>query len=126
MRACHLVLVSVVALAAGCASRSATDPQYEENPVNHEVSADDRAATKSTAPVSSDKVVLWVNGLGCPLCATNADRQLKRMKGVASVDTDISTGKITVMLSSSLRPSPAQFGEAVEDAGFTLMKVEQQ
>jgi copper chaperone CopZ len=99
--------------------------QYEQHPVNHEVSESDKVAAKSTEPVAADSAVLWVNGLGCPLCATNIDKQLERVKGVSKVDVDLSNGKVKLGLKpGGPHPSPAVLGEAVEDAGFTLVKIE--
>ena len=66
-----------------------------------------------------------MNGLGCPLCATNIDRQLERLPGVSGVQVDLSVGKVTLAFEGQERPSPHQISEAVEDAGFTLVKVEQ-
>ncbi len=123
------LLAGAIALTSGvgaCSSApSNTSPEYEENFINHEVSQADIEAAKSPEPIAADRVVLWVNGLGCPLCASNIDRQLERVRGVESVKVDLSVGKVTLGLSSKgSHPSPARLGEAVEDAGFTLVKVE--
>ena len=116
-------------LAVGCADRSKTDPAtgevYEQHPATHAVTPTDAALARSKEPIASDAVVLHVNGLGCPLCASNIDKQLERVKGVSSVAVDLSTGIVTLGLApGQTHPSPARLGDAVEDAGFTLVKVE--
>lgn len=100
-------------------------PEARGEGVVHHVSAADMAGAKSAAPIEGMTAVLWVNGLGCPLCATNIDKQLVRVDGVDSVDVDLSNGKVTLLLKpGAAHPSPAVLGAAVEDAGFTLVKVE--
>lgn len=68
--------------------------------------------------------VLWINGLGCPQCATNIDLQLKRVGGMQITPADLSTGKVEVLFVGKKKPSPKQLAEAATEAGFTLMKIE--
>jgi copper chaperone CopZ len=121
-----IVCVSAFVAVAGCSSspRAGGQPQYEEGAVIHTVSAEDKAATRSKEPIKADEVVLWVNGLGCPQCATNVDAQLERLPGFKSMSLDLSTGKVVMALQGDKRPSPHQISEAVLDAGFTLEKIE--
>lgn len=120
-----LALLAISTLAA-CASsgNSAMSLQMEENAIVHTVTDEDRALAASKQPITADSAVLWVNGLGCPQCATNIDLQLERVVGVTTTNVDLSNGKVTVGLTGSNRPSPARLGKAVADAGFTLVKVE--
>jgi copper chaperone CopZ len=97
---------------------------YEEHPVTHTVTPADLAFAQSKDPLPGREAVLYVNGLGCPLCASNIDRQLERVPGVTGVKVDLSVGLVTLNLSGRGNPSPLRLGEAVEDAGFTLVKVE--
>lgn len=107
----------------GC-SGSGKPVMSEDQIINHRVSAEERAAAKSAAPIAGNAVTLWVNGMGCPLCATNIDKQLERVKGVSSVKVDLGQGIVELGLAEGApHPSPAALGEAVEDAGFTLVKV---
>lgn len=124
VRACGLMTAITVLGCSGGGASGQGATSSEENPVLHEVTAEDLAAAESKAPVTSDSVVLWVNGLGCPLCASALDVQILRVKGVGSAVVDLSAGKVTVGLRGDPRPSPWQLGEAVRDAGFTLVKVE--
>ena len=111
----------------GCASSGGNQPEYEEKPIVHQVSESDIAMTKSDQAILGSNATLWVNGMGCPLCASNLDIQLKRLKGVGEVAVDLSIGVVTVDLKPGVsHPSPARLGEAVEDAGFTLVKIQTQ
>jgi copper chaperone CopZ len=120
-----LVLGSALFL-TGCASGSASkagSDTMQENAVQHTVSAADIAATHSKEPITADSVTLLVNGLGCPQCATNIDKTLENVKGVQSVQVDLSTGKVLVGLVGRQRPSAHRLSEAVTDAGLTLVKI---
>jgi len=117
-------LVTFLTLLAGCSAPSNTG-EYEEKPINHTVSEADIQRAKSKEPLTSAAAVLYVNGLCCPLCASNIDRQLKRVRGVTSINVDLSVGRVELGLLSGKQPSPARLGEAVEDAGFTLVKIEE-
>lgn len=116
-----LSTVILAAAFAGCAGESA---QQQPADSEHAVTQDDLRLVESTQPVRSDSVVLWVNGLGCPQCASNIDLQLARLPGVKGVRVDLGGGKVDVGLSGDSRPSPHDFAEAVTDAGFTLVKIE--
>jgi copper chaperone CopZ len=120
-----------LAACSGTANKTATmtgpnGEVYEEKPINHSVTPEDIAKAQSKAPVAADTAVLYVNGMGCPLCATNINMQLERVPGVRSVAVDLGVGKVTLgLLPGAKHPSPHTLGEAVEDAGFTLVKVEE-
>jgi copper chaperone CopZ len=121
----HVLFLVSAALVAGCSptQKDASEPMPEG--VTHQATAAERAAAHSRDPLTGDTAVLYVNGLGCPLCATNIDKQLMRLPGVSGVQVDLSDGKVTLAMGGKERPSPHQISEAVEDAGFTLVKVEQ-
>jgi len=117
------LLIAAPLFLASCAG--STDVGHaEENPVNYTPTAADLERVKSDAPVAGSHAVLYVNGLGCPLCASNIDQQLLRVRGVDKVKTDLSVGRVTVDLVTGKQPSPALLAAAVEDAGFTLVKIE--
>ncbi len=120
-----LVLSACASNAAPHASKKPEMDPAQEHIINHEVSAADLAAARSGTALPADSAVLWVNGMGCPLCASNIDKQLVRVPGVNSVKVDLGEGKVWLTLKpGAAHPSPARLGEAVEDAGFTLVKVE--
>ena len=110
----------IIMLLGGCTAGG----MREEDRITHTVTQADIDLAKSTQPLGTTAAVLWVNGLGCPLCASNIDRQLKRVDGVTSIIVDLSRGKVTLGLLPGKQPSPARLGAAVEDAGFTLVKIE--
>ncbi len=119
-----VALIAGLSLLVGCASTGGAGAVNQENAVVHQVSVEDEAATHSKEPLTGESAVLWVNGLGCPQCATNIDFQLKRIRGVSDVYTDLSDGKVTVALARGTKPSPYRLSEAVKDAGMTLVKIE--
>lgn len=122
-----IVVLGCVAALAGCAGggSAAGEPEYEEGSIIHEATAQDRAAVDRKEPIEGDGALLYVNGLGCPLCATNLEPQLKRVRGVNNVAIDLGAGTARVNLEpGAARPSPARLKKAVEDAGFTLVKIE--
>lgn len=123
-----VLTVGVLALSlAGCASgpkAASTEPQADDETIVHQVTQADLAYADSREPIAADSAVLWVNGLGCPLCATAVDKQLLRISGVESARVDLSEGKVYLGLSGQPRPTPHALSEAVKDAGFTLVKVE--
>ena len=113
-------LVGMASMFAGCAS----SPSTPEEGVVHTASPEEVAATHSTTPVTASSALLYVNGMGCPLCVTSIDKQLERLPGVTNIDTDLGTGIVTVSFSGPDRPSPHQLSEATKDAGLTLAKIE--
>jgi len=90
-----LVSLSLLALLslASCAS---SGPQYVQRPITHTVTQDDLVFVQTKQPLPGTNATLYVNGLGCPLCASNLDKQLARVRRV----------------------------NAEKDAGFTLVKIE--
>lgn len=109
---------------SGCASGQRAEGEYEENPVFHQSSAADADALKSAAPLTSERALLYVNGMGCPLCATNVDVQLKRIRGVEDATIDLGAGTVAISMPGQTRPSPKRLADAVADAGFTLVRIE--
>lgn len=75
-------------------------------------------------PLPSRNVVLTVHGLSCPLCSNNLDGQLRRIDGVEEATIDLKTGAVSVRLAEAHSVSRADLARAVEDAGFTLRKID--
>jgi copper chaperone CopZ len=121
-----MILAMLLAAPAltGCAASSASGTTQEEGVV-HQATAADAAHLASRDPIAENQAVLYVNGLGCPLCATNIDEQLKRMRGVTSAGVDLEHGTVTLGFAQGTRhPSPYELKNVVADAGFTLVKIE--
>ena len=68
---------------------------------------------------------LTVDGLACPFCAYGIEKQLTALEGVESVEVDIDEGRVVVTMAEGAEIDEADFQQAVDDAGFTLRKVEQ-
>lgn len=133
-----LLALSLLAACAGSAPVAARDPNAPLPPgsklvttpggeqyVEYTVTDADKAAVKSKNPLTTNEAVLVVNGLGCPQCASNVDIQLVRLPGVDRADVDLSMGTVTITMSGKDRPTPNQINEAVLDAGFTLVRVQE-
>ena len=68
---------------------------------------------------------LTVDGLACPFCAYGIEKQLSALEGVESIEIDIDEGLVVVMVAEGAEIHEADLQQAVDDAGFTLRKVEQ-
>ncbi len=68
---------------------------------------------------------LTVDGLACPFCAYGIEKQLTALEGVESIEIDIDEGTVLVTTAEGAEIDEADFEQAVDDAGFTLRKVEQ-
>lgn len=78
----------------------------------------------SPGAVAENRIVLVAHGMACPKCVTNADLQLMKLPGVASVRIDMQHGILDMTLDGSARPSRAEIAKAIDDAGLTLVSVE--
>ncbi len=63
---------------------------------------------------------LRIDGLACPFCAYGIEKQLSRIEGVKTVDTDIRGGMVTLTMTDGATLDEATARRAVEAAGFTL------
>lgn len=115
-----LVASSLVSI-TGCATTSErTTPAPTTTGAASSDSAYDLA---SKSPIPSDRVTLRVNGLSCPLCASNVDRQIGALGGVTSTEVNFERGTIDLSLTDP-RPSPFALERAIDRAGFTLVGIE--
>jgi copper chaperone CopZ len=121
----HALATSVLALSVFAVAACSSTPAVEENAIIHTVTDADLARADSKEPLPGVAATLWVNGLGCPQCASNIDQQMLRTEGVTSVRTDLGEGKVYLTLTGKNNPSPHTLSERTLDAGFTLVKVEQ-
>lgn len=119
-RSISLILVASSLTLGACAGSSkpaASADLYTVTPADVE-------ALKSTEPLAANRSTLYVNGLSCPLCATNIDLQLMRVRGVTATSVDLSTGKIIIDTPGGTKPSPNMLNRAVTDAGATLVRIQ--
>ncbi|MBX3316265.1 MAG: heavy-metal-associated domain-containing protein [Phycisphaeraceae bacterium] len=129
-----IMIAAIGSLLLGCATTqsASTDtpnptPVAEREPgesVVHTSSEKDREHLASKTPITADKVTLAVNGLSCPLCATNVDKQLGSLRGVQDIRIDFEKGEIELQLKDP-RPSPSSLARAIDQAGFTLVRISQ-
>jgi copper chaperone CopZ len=81
--------------------------------------------TYDVAPIAANSASLRVNGMSCPKCANNIERQMKTLAGVRRVDIDLGQGLVTVSFDAKgSHPSQAQLAEAIEKTGFTLVSID--
>ncbi len=117
-------LTLTLALLAGCATTPSADQTTATSgdAAVHVATDADRAYLASKSPIEAERVTLAVNGLSCPLCATNVDKQLQGVRGVSTAAIDFANGQIDLDLVDP-RPSPAMLAHAIDRAGFTLVKI---
>lgn len=120
-----ITALSCTPLAACASGQKSTAEAMKENAVVHHVSESDIEFTHSKKALEGTSATLWVNGLGCPQCASNIDQQLKRTTGITGIRTDLGSGKVYLTLNGKANPSPYILSERTLDAGFTLVKIEQ-
>ena len=114
----RLAAVAFTCLLAACASTPTAGP-------THATSSTDAAADRLTSPgaVADDHIVLVAHGMACPKCVTNADLQLMKLPGVASVRIDMQHGILDMTMTGADRPTRAEIAKAIDDAGLTLVSV---
>ncbi|WP_461480654.1 heavy-metal-associated domain-containing protein [Porticoccus sp.] len=66
-----------------------------------------------------------VDGLACPFCAYGIEKQLQKLDGVKSVETDIAKGRVVVTMDDGKVLDRPLVEQAVKNAGFTLRSFEQ-
>jgi len=75
------------------------------------------------APAAAEDQAVYTvqaDGLACPFCAYGIERQLTRIDGVESVETDIKSGTVVIMMKPGVTLEEADAKRAVETAGFTM------
>ncbi|HYD02123.1 MAG TPA: heavy-metal-associated domain-containing protein [Phycisphaerales bacterium] len=126
MRASILITSALLvpALLSACAGHGTASTAVGQAPTVHAYTAQDKAYLSSTVPVRADRVLLYVHGVGCPLCASGVDTAIMRLPGVTSSSLNLATNTVMVAMSGPDRPTPAQFNRAVA-LDFTLVKIEE-
>ena len=124
---------------AGCAGVDAARPsdvpavdmsgaskveQGSESYWQHMPTEADAAALLDKKPINTKWATLYVNGLGCPQCASNIDLTLAKVPGVSWMYVDLGHGVVQMqMQGEGAKPSPIDLKNKVADAGFTLVKL---
>lgn len=77
-------------------------------------------AGPALAQESNAVYTIQADGLACPFCAYGIEKQLSAIEGVASVETDIKSGTVTVTMKEGAALDEKVARKAVERAGFTM------
>lgn len=86
--------------------------------------ANDKATDAAPAAAAEPVATINAKGMGCPLCASSADRRLKKVDGVKWTNIDLGNGVVTVGLDPEKpAPSAESLQTAIRDAGFTAEDV---
>lgn len=82
--------------------------------------------TMLVAPVfaSVDEVRLHVRGLACPFCVFGIEKNLKKVPGVASLETTIREGLVRIQMDPKAALDVKALDEAVRRSGFTPAGIE--
>lgn len=67
---------------------------------------------------------LHVDGLACPFCAYGIEKKLGAVSGVQHIETNIRDGTVIVTMQDGVSLDEALARQAVQDAGFSLRKLE--
>jgi len=76
------------------------------------------------AAAAVDEVRLSVKGLACAFCTYGIEKNLKKLPGVASVETTIKTGIVRLRLTPAATFDLVALQQAVAKSGFTLSHIE--
>lgn len=123
----HSIIVPVLTLAAstllvGCASTQSASTQGQATTQTAKGSNTDPRADLS--PIVDTGATMRVNGMSCPKCANNIERQLAQIEGVDDIQIDLGSGVVSVGFTPDhAHPSPAQLADAIDRTGFTLVSV---
>lgn len=67
---------------------------------------------------------LQVNGLACPFCAYNIEKNVGKLDGVKDVKANLKEGLVSVLVAEGKTLSEEVVRQTITDAGFTLVAIE--
>jgi len=70
--------------------------------------------------VAGERFALGVDGLACPFCAYGIEKQLLRVEGVETVETELEAAHVVVTVRDGATLDEPTARAAVEAAGFSL------
>ena len=76
------------------------------------------ASSTPLAAESNQVIEVEVKGMFCPICAYKAEKKLKAVDGVESVQVDLKAGKAIIVTTHTHKITEAELVEAVKKAGF--------
>ncbi|MCC3271831.1 heavy-metal-associated domain-containing protein [Arthrobacter zhangbolii] len=69
-----------------------------------------------------ETTTLNISGMTCGHCVASVTEELKAISGVDDVQVDLNAGGVsTATVTSERAIAPAEFGEAVAEAGYTVV-----
>lgn len=74
--------------------------------------------------IENPDIVIGVDGLACPFCAYGLEKKVKKLDGVEAVYVDIDKGIVDIKLKKGATLSEEKIKKAVENAGFTVRKIQ--
>ena len=110
--------VMVLVVLGGCAQHRAGRPEKSVQPARDTSPGADRRGERPR------EAVIWVRGLGCPLCAQEVKKELWAVPGVGQIDIHYESESATVAFSSSRAPTRGQLEAAIQKTGYPLTKIE--
>lgn len=69
--------------------------------------------------------LVQVDGLNCPFCVYGIEKQLRKLDGVESVETELALGQIAVEVADGVTLSEETVREIIRDSGFTFKHMTQ-
>jgi len=100
-------LLAILLLLAGCQTPPGTGGEPE-------------SSAGGTTPA---RAVITIDGMACPFCTYNIQRQLEALEGVVKTDVSLEKGEAYVTLSPNKPATADQLRQAVRSAGFTASEV---
>lgn len=73
---------------------------------------------------SAETYRLGIDGLACPLCTFGIEKQLKKVKGVTAVKTDLASSTVLVTTPDGRPVERAALERAVQKASFSIRSFE--
>jgi len=114
MKVVRFAMLLAAGLAAGCQTNSSRTGIAT-------VSTSGNSAPTNTPHATA---ILHVQGMSCPLCANNIDKQLLGVRGVEKVTVDLGTGQVKAKLSPANPPTREELAAAIQRSGFTLDRID--
>lgn len=97
----------LIAAAPGCRSDGPTS-----------ATAARASAQRSTEESAASRATIRIDGMACPFCTYNIERQLQAVEGVERVDVSLEKGEAYVTLSKQNPPTEQRLRAAVKSAGL--------
>jgi len=78
------------------------------------------AVISTAAMAAGPRYQIEVDGLACPFCAYGIEKQLGKIEGVQTIETDLEAGRVIVTMDAGHTLDESRAEQAVDRAGFTL------